>query len=123
LKPAVEEHAVISLEDADAGLEKFGTWDHNDIKPHRNLVSAENLSYQALSTVTLDCATQFFRGGDSKTADLILVGEHEQGAVATLNPRASLVYPLKFDASSDALVRSEPASQPTTPRSSFGRFL
>jgi hypothetical protein len=128
LKPPVEEHAVISLEDGDAGLEKFGTWYHNDIKPHRNLVAAENLSYQALSTVTLDCATQFFRGGDSKTPDLMLVGEHEQGAVATLNPRASLVYPLKFDASSNALVRSEPARHGHSPpaRTSAGpcdRFL
>jgi hypothetical protein len=40
----------------------------------------------------------------------MLARKHEQGAVATLNPCASLVYSLKFDASSDALVRPEPAS-------------
>jgi hypothetical protein len=101
---------VIGLEDGHAGVEKLGTWHHDDIKPRRNLVTAENLSYQSLSTVTLDCPTQFFRGGDSKAADWMLARKHEQGAVATLNPCASLVYSLKFDASSDALVRPEPAS-------------
>jgi len=47
------------------GIEQFPLWDDDDIKAGRCLVATENLSNQSFSSISLDGAAQFLRGGDT----------------------------------------------------------
>jgi hypothetical protein len=67
----------------------------------------ENLSYQPFSTISLDCAPQLLRSGDSQPADIELVGQDEERAVATVDAGPVLVGLLKISTTPDPLAGAE----------------
>jgi hypothetical protein len=71
----------------------------------------ENLSYQSFSTIPLDGAPQLLRSGDSQPADIELVGQDEERAVATVDAGTVLVSLLKISAAPDPLAGAGPATR------------
>jgi len=67
----------------------------------------ENLSYQPFSTISLDRTPQLLRSGDSQPADIELIGQDEERAVATVDAGTVLVGLLKISAAPDPLAGAE----------------
>jgi len=67
----------------------------------------ENLSYQPFSTISLDRTPQLLRSGDSQPADIELIGQDEERAVATVDAGTALVSLLKISAAPDPLTGAE----------------
>jgi len=67
----------------------------------------ENLSYQSFRTISLDRAPQLLRCGDSQPADIELIGQDEERAVATVDAGTVLVGLLKVSTAPDPLTGAE----------------
>jgi hypothetical protein len=60
--------SVIGFKDGQAGLKKLAFRHDNDVESRRNVIVAENLSYQSLSAIPLNRAAELFRRRDAQTA-------------------------------------------------------
>ena len=99
--------AVFDLKGSQTGVEQLAPGNHDDVKAGRNLVTTENLSNQALRSISFNRAPQALGGGDPQPADRQLVRQNEQSGKATMNPGATLVNLLKFGATADVFVWPE----------------
>jgi len=100
--------AIISFKDGQGGVEQLTPGNNDDVKPSRDLVATENLSYQSFSPVSYNSSAELFRSCDAQTSHRALIGEDEYRGEASGNPGASLVDFLKLGAAPDTLVRPEP---------------
>src|SRR5437870_4728616 len=92
----LEDLAIVGFKNSQAGVEQITLGHNDDVEAGRNLVSTEDLSYQTFSAVSLDRATQLFRRRDPQPQDREFVGQDENGAVATVDPRAASVHLLEL---------------------------
>ena len=99
--------AVIGFKNSQAGVEQFPFRHDDDVETGRDLVSTENLSYQAFSSVPFHGAAQFPCGGDPQPADVELVCQDKQGCVSAADSHAVLVDLLKIGAASDPFKTSK----------------
>ena len=76
----VEGVAVIGFKGGQAGVEQLPLRHDDDVEAGRDLVATENLSNQSFSSISLDRAAQFLRGGDPQPADWQRVRQDEQRA-------------------------------------------
>lgn len=104
---ALEEVSVIGFKGGQAGVEQLAFRDDDDVEAWRDVVTAENLSYQSFSTISLHRAAEFFRRRDSQTADVLLVGQDEDCDVPAVRPGAPIVDPPEFRAAANTLLGTE----------------
>lgn len=102
-----KECSVIGFKDAQAGVEELALGDNHDVEPWRDLIPTKNLSNQSFRSVSLDRATQLFRGGNTQPTDGALVCQEEHGAIPAMNPKATAVDLLKFHSAANAFGWSE----------------
>jgi hypothetical protein len=102
-----DECSVIVFKGCQAGVEQFAFGNDDDVKARRDLVPTENLSYQAFCAVSLHRSAQLLRRRDSKPPDASVVGKHEQGGVAAVNPHAALVNLLELRTAAKVLGRTK----------------
>ena len=100
--------AIVGFKDGQGGVEHLALGYNHDIKPRRDVVSTENLSYQSLSSVSLNGSAKLFRRRDAQASDRAVVGQDEHGRVAPVNPGAAFIDFLKLGAAADAFMRPEP---------------
>ena len=100
--------AIVSFKDGQGGVEQLAPGDNNHVKPSRDLVATENLSYQSFSPVSYNSSAELFRSCDAQTSNRALIGKDEYRGEAPGNARAPLVNFLKLGAAPDTLVRPEP---------------
>ena len=100
--------AIIGFKDGQGGVEHLALGYDHDIKPRRDVVTTENLSYQSFRSVSLNGSAELFRRRDAQASYRALVGKDEHGGVAPVDPGAACVDILKLDAAPDTLVRPEP---------------
>ena len=62
---AGEKVSVIGFKGAQAGIEQLALGDDDDVETRGDFVATENLSNQTFTSISLDGAAQFFRGGDT----------------------------------------------------------
>ncbi len=99
--------AVFDLKGSQTGVEQLALGNHDDVKAGRNLVTAKDLSNEALRSISLNRAPQALGGGDPQPADRQLVRQNEQSGKAAMNPGTTLVNLLKFGATADVFVWPE----------------
>ena len=98
---------VFAFNGSQAGVEQLALGDDDHVEPGRNLVTTENLSNQSFSSISLDRATQSFRGGNPEPAHGHPGRQNEQRREAAVNPGAMFVHPLELRAPANVLVRPE----------------
>lgn len=64
----LEEVSVIGFKDGQTGAEQLALRDDDNVVAGGDVVSAENLSYQSFSTISLHRAAEFPRRGDAEAA-------------------------------------------------------
>src|SRR5437870_6952028 len=96
--------AIVGFKDGQAGVEHLALGYDDDIKPGRDVVPTENLSYQSFSSVSLNGSAELFRRRDAQTSDRTVVGQDEHGRVAPMNPGAAFIDFLKLGAAADAFM-------------------
>jgi hypothetical protein len=97
--------AELGFKGSQAGVEQFAFRDDDDVEAWRELVATKDLSNQSFSSISLDRAAQFPRGGDSQPAHRQIVREREQRQIAAVRADAAVVNLLIFRAAADAFVR------------------
>ena len=100
----MEGAAVIGFKNSQGGVEQLALGHDDKVEAWRDLIMTENLSYQSFSAIPLNRASQFLRRGYSQPADIELVGQDEERAVATVDADTVLVSLLKISATTDALI-------------------
>src|SRR5438105_11427904 len=105
---AFDERSVIGFKSSEAGLEQIALGDDDDVEPRRDLVTPENLSYQAFSSVSLDRAAQFLRRCDPESARRLLVGQQEDCEEPAVDLGSAVVNLLEFGPPTDSLGRPKP---------------
>ena len=100
--------AIVSFKDGQGGVEQLAPGDNYHVKPSRDLVATENLSYQSFSPVSYNSSAELFRSCDAQTSNRALIGKDEYRGEAPGNACAPLVDFLKLGAAPDTLVRPEP---------------
>jgi len=100
--------AIVGFKNGQCGVEHLALGDDDDIKPRRDVVTTENLSYQSFSSVPLNGSAELFRRRDAQTSDRAVVGQDEHGRVAPMNSGAAFIDFLKLGAAADTFVRPEP---------------
>ena len=58
---AFDDGSVIGFKGCQAGVEQFAFGDDHDVKTRRDLITAENLTYQSFSAISLNGPTEFPR--------------------------------------------------------------
>jgi len=101
---AAEDGTVIGFKGSQAGFEELATRHDNDVEACRDLVMPENFPYQPFSEISLDGAAELFRRRDAQAAPGLAVGQGEDRAEPTMDPRAVIVYLLKLAASPNPLI-------------------
>jgi hypothetical protein len=96
-----DEVSVISFKGAQAGVEELTLGDHDDVESRRDLVSTKNLSNQSFSSISLNCAADFFGRRDPESSHAPLVGEQKDRAVAAVDANTALVHPLELRPAAD----------------------
>ena len=104
---AFEDGSVIGFKDGQAGVEQLAFRDDDHVEPRGQLITTKNLSNQALCSIPLDRTPQFPGGGDPQPAFLPFVGQEEQGAIPTVNPRTALIHQLELCASANMFTRAK----------------
>ena len=104
-KVAFESMTELGFKGSQAGVEQFAFRDDDDVEAWRELVATKNLSNQSFSSISLDRAAQFPRGGDSQSAHWQVVREREQRQIAAMRPGAAIVNLLILGAAADTFVR------------------
>ena len=102
-----ERGAVVSFKNGQAGFEQPSPGHDDDIEPRRDLIMSENLSYQPFSSISLDGAAEFLRGGYPQAPRFLMVGQEENRAEAAVEADAILVDLLKIRPSPDPLIGTE----------------
>ena len=102
-----ERGAVIGFKNSQAGFEQPSPGHNNDIEPWRDLIMSKNLSYQPFSSISLNGAAEFLRGGYSQAPRFLMVGQEKDGAEAPTEADAILVHQLKIGPSPDPLLGTE----------------
>jgi hypothetical protein len=100
--------SVIGFKDAQAGLKKLAFRHDNDVESRRDVIVAENLSYQSFSAISLNRAAELFCRRDAQTARDQFVGPNKQCAVTAMHSCALLIDLLKVGVAQDPLARAEP---------------
>ena len=100
--------AIVGFKDGQGGVKHLALGYDHHIKPRRDVVTSENLSYQSFSSVSLNGSAELFRRRDAQASDRAVVGQDEHGCVAPVNPGAALIDFLKLGAAADAFVRPKP---------------
>jgi hypothetical protein len=103
-----EEIPVVSFKNRQAGVEQLALGDDHNIKPRRDLVTTENLSYQTFSAIPHDCSAQLSRGGDAEATHRERIPSNKQCAIPAVNACALLVDLLKLGAAADPLGARKP---------------
>ena len=103
----VEEVSVIGFKDGQTGAEQLAFRNHDDVVAGRDVVAAENLSYQSFSSVSLHRAAEFLRRRDAQPADIPVIGQDEDRCVPAVQPRTPIVDLLELGATSNVLFRPE----------------
>ena len=103
----LEEGSVIGFKGGQARVEQIAFGDDHNIKSIRDLITTENLSNQSFSSVSINGATEFTRRRNSQPSDSEVVRQDKYRTVAAVNPGASRVNPLIFDAAANPFVRAE----------------
>src|SRR5204863_6390948 len=67
-KTAAEDLAEFAFKGSQAGVEQVPFRNDDDVDAGHGLVATKNLSYQSFSSVPLDGAAEFPRGGDAEPA-------------------------------------------------------
>ena len=93
--------AIVSFKDGQGGVEQLTPGNNDDVKPSRDLVATENLSYQSFGAISLHRAAQLLRRRDAQPPNPVLVAEDKRGAVAAPKPNAPFVHALKLGAPPD----------------------
>ncbi|OFV94508.1 MAG: hypothetical protein A3G76_12190 [Acidobacteria bacterium RIFCSPLOWO2_12_FULL_65_11] len=106
---AFEAGAVIGFKDTQTGFEQLASGNNDDIETRRDLVTTENLSYQAFSSVSLNGATELLGRRNPQTSDLALVRQHEQCGKSSTDSGPVLVDLLELRTPMDPLVGLEPS--------------
>jgi hypothetical protein len=88
-------------------LQQLPSWHDDDIESRRDLVTAKNVSYQSFSTISLDGAAQLFRRRDPQPPDSEAVGQHEDRAVAAVNPDALIVDLFELGAAANPFIETQ----------------
>ena len=99
--------AIVGFKDSQTGVDEFALGNHDDVVAGSDLVAPKNLSYQSLSSIPGHRATQLTCGRNAQTSHPELVRSHKQRGVASMNPSALLVDPLKLHAPPNPLGRTE----------------
>jgi hypothetical protein len=99
---------IVGLKDGQGGVEHLALGYDDDIKPWRDVVVTENLSYESFSSISSNGSAQLFRGRDAQPSDRAMIGQDEHGRVAAVDPGTALVDFLKLGATADALMLPEP---------------
>src|SRR5688572_33376946 len=100
-KAAFKVVTVIGFKACQAGVEQLPLRHDHEVEAWSHVVAPEHFSNQSFSSVALDRAPQFLRGGDPQSADGQPVRQEKKGAETAANPGALLVNPLKFGASAN----------------------
>ena len=100
--------AIIGFKDGQGGVEHLTLGHDHDIKPGRDVVTTENLSYQSFCSVSLNGSAELFRRRDAQAPHRPVVGQNEHGCVAPVNPCAAFIDFLKLGAAADVFMRPEP---------------
>jgi hypothetical protein len=87
--------SVIGFKDGQAGLKKLAFRHDDDVESRRDVIVAEDLTYQSFSAIPLNCAAEFFRRRNAQSPPSQLIGPNKQGAIAAVNSCAFLVNLLK----------------------------
>src|SRR5262245_49044645 len=95
---AAERSQEIILETRVSGVEQLASRDHHEICGHGVGwdILPEDLSYQALSSISRDAVAKLAAGDNSKPRRADLVRRHDQGEKAPLHPRACIEHLLEF---------------------------
>jgi hypothetical protein len=104
---AFHDGSVIGFKDCQAGTKQLALRDNYDIVSRRQVIASENLSYQTFSTISLDGAAKFSRGGNPQTSHGQVVASKEDGAVPAVHARPKLVDLLKLWAATDPVGSSK----------------
>ena len=100
--------AIVGFKDGQRGVEHLALGYDHDIKPWRDVVSTENLSYESFSPVSLNGPAELLRCRDAETSDRPVVSQDEHGRVAPVDAGAAFIDFLKLGAAADAFMRPEP---------------
>jgi len=101
---ASEDGAVIGFKGSQAGFEELATRHDDDVEACRDGVMPENFPYQTFGAISLDGAAELFRRRDPEAAPGLVVGQGEDRAEPTMEPRAVLVHLLEFTAPANPLI-------------------
>ena len=99
--------AVVGFKNSQAGVEQFAFRDDDDVEARGDVVATEDLSNQTFRAVSLNGATQLPGCCDTQPADIELVGQDEQRAVAAPDPGAMIVNLPEFGAAANPLIRAK----------------
>ena len=88
---AVKAVAIIGFKDGQGGVEQLALGHDDDVKPRRDVVATENLSYQSFSSVSLNGSAELFRRRDAQPSYRALVGKDEHGRVAPVDADAAFI--------------------------------
>jgi hypothetical protein len=103
--------AIIGFKDGQGGVEHLAFGYDHDIKPGRDVVTTENLSYQSFRSVPLNGSAELFRRRDAQTPRRTVVGQDEHGCVAPVNPCAPFIHFLKLGTAANVFMRPEPSQR------------
>lgn len=100
----LEEVSVIGFKGGQAGVEQLAFRDDDDVEAWRDVVTAENLSYQSFSSISLHRAAKFLGRRNAQTADILLVRQDEYRDVPAVRPRTPIVDPPELRAAANTLL-------------------
>jgi hypothetical protein len=99
--------AIFRFKVSQAGVEEFPLGYEHHVEPRGDLVETENLSYQSLSSISLDRAAELACRRDPQPPDGELVRKGEQRGEAAVNLDAPIVDLLELGALTNPLVAPE----------------
>jgi hypothetical protein len=107
----LEEGSVVGFNGTQAGVEQSPFRDHDHVEPRGDLIATKNLSNQSFSSISLNGPAELAGSRNPQPANPALVRQDEHGAVAAMEPGATLVHLLVLGAASDSFVRPETHQQ------------
>jgi hypothetical protein len=117
-----EEVSVIGFKDSQAGAERLALGNNDDVVASSEVVTAENLSYQSFSSISLHRAAELFCGRDAQAADIPVVGQDEDRRVPAVRPRAVVVDALELSAATNPVLGAESQSLFVADRQALAPF-
>ena len=105
---ALDRVTIFGFKDSQRGVEQPALRNDDDIKPRRDVVTTENLSYQSFGPVPDNSAAKLLRRGDAQSSEGALVGKDEERDIPPGYPTATLVDFLKLRSPTNTISTPKP---------------